>query len=50
MAASPEPFAIAVPEALLSDLQTMAVDGHFAALEEPQALVEDIWAFYRELR
>jgi pimeloyl-ACP methyl ester carboxylesterase len=28
----------------------MAAGGHFAALEEPQALVEDIRAFYRELR
>ena len=28
----------------------MAGGGHFAALEEPQALVEDIRAFYRELR
>jgi len=28
----------------------MPAGGHFAALEEPQALVEDIRAFYRELR
>jgi len=28
----------------------MAAGGHFAALEEPQVLVEDIRAFYRELR
>jgi pimeloyl-ACP methyl ester carboxylesterase len=28
----------------------MTAGGHFAALEEPQALVEDIRAFYRELR
>jgi microsomal epoxide hydrolase len=28
----------------------MAAGGHFAALEEPQALVEDIRAFYRGLR
>jgi microsomal epoxide hydrolase len=28
----------------------MAAGGHFAALEEPQALVEDIRAFYRALR
>jgi len=28
----------------------MVAGGHFAALEEPQALVEDIRAFYRELR
>jgi len=28
----------------------MAADGHCAALEEPQALVEDIRAFYRGLR
>jgi pimeloyl-ACP methyl ester carboxylesterase len=28
----------------------MAAGGHFAALEEPQALVEDIRAFYRTLR
>ena len=28
----------------------MTTGGHFAALEEPQALVEDIRAFYRELR
>jgi len=28
----------------------MAAGGHFASLEEPQALVEDIRAFYRELR
>ena len=28
----------------------MAAGGHFAALEEPQALVEDMRAFYRELR
>jgi microsomal epoxide hydrolase len=29
---------------------TMAAGGHFAALEEPHALVEDIRAFYRDLR
>jgi microsomal epoxide hydrolase len=29
---------------------TMPAGGHFAALEEPHALVEDIRAFYRELR
>jgi microsomal epoxide hydrolase len=28
----------------------MPAGGHFAALEEPQALVEDIRAFYRDLR
>jgi microsomal epoxide hydrolase len=28
----------------------MPAGGHFAALEEPRALVEDIRAFYRELR
>lgn len=28
----------------------MPAGGHFAALEEPQAMVEDIRAFYRELR
>ena len=28
----------------------MPAGGHFAALEEPQALVEDIRAFYRQLR
>jgi microsomal epoxide hydrolase len=28
----------------------MTAGGHFAALEEPQALVEDIRAFYRPLR
>lgn len=29
---------------------TMAAGGHFAAFEEPHALVEDIRAFYRDLR
>jgi microsomal epoxide hydrolase len=29
---------------------TMAAGGHFAALEEPHALVEDIRAFYRDMR
>jgi pimeloyl-ACP methyl ester carboxylesterase len=28
----------------------MPAGGHFAALEEPEALVEDIRAFYRDLR
>ncbi len=29
---------------------TMQAGGHFAALEEPEALVEDIRAFFRDLR
>ena len=29
---------------------TMSAGGHFAALEEPEALVADIRAFFRELR
>jgi hypothetical protein len=28
----------------------MSAGGHFAALEQPQALVEDIRAFFRTLR
>jgi hypothetical protein len=28
----------------------MPAGGHFAALEEPQALVDDLRAFFRDLR
>jgi hypothetical protein len=29
---------------------SMSAGGHFAAMEEPQLLVEDVRAFFRELR